>query len=91
MAGSVIDLDELHRFRITLDRVSADMARVRKDLSKSVDESNSFWKDEQRPFFLAKYSALTLPMVMFERKAREYSEWAERKHKAGKVYLHGRR
>lgn len=91
MASSDVDLDELQRFRITLDRVTQEMAKVRKDLSHAVDESKSFWDDEQRPILLAKYSVVTLPMITFEKKSRDYSDWASRKHKAGMDFLKGRR
>lgn len=91
MSRSNIDLDELQRFRNTLDRVNREMAGVRKSLVKSVDESNVYWKDQQRQLFLAKFSVFKLPMEKFELKARDYIDWADRKRAAGRQYLHGGR
>jgi hypothetical protein len=87
MTISVIDLEELKRFHASLEAANKELANTRKKLTQVVEESRSFWKDEQRALFEAKFSTLTLPMQTFERKAKDYCEWAERKHAAGHIYI----
>lgn len=87
MSMSVIDLEELQRFRNSLDAANKELVNTRKKLTQVVEESRKFWKDEQRALFEAKFSTLTLPMQTFERKANEYCDWADRKQAAGRTYL----
>jgi hypothetical protein len=90
MAKSIIDLDELKKFRETLLRVSGEMSSGRKRLSDSLTDARHFWADHQYEVSIAKMLPFFTAMAHFEKRAGEYIEWMDKKGAAGRKYLEGR-
>lgn len=90
MAKSIIDLDELKKFRQTLERVSTEMTGGRKRLDHSLTDARHYWNDHQYQVSLGKMQPFFLAMESFEQRAREYVEWMDKKAAAGRKYLEGR-
>lgn len=88
MAKSTIDLDELKKFQMILERVSAEMNQERKQLSESIINARHYWSDHHYEVFAAKWSHFTYSLMSsFDYRVKQYIEWMDRKVAAGRKYL----
>lgn len=83
----MLNLDELHRFRVRLDEIIEKMGQDRRLLDAAVDEAKNYWYDVKCLELSAKISPRLAALQRFEAKAGEYVEWMTVREQLGRDIL----
>lgn len=84
---AMLNLDELHRFRVRLDEIVDRMGQDRRLLDAAVDEAKNYWRDVKYLELSAQISPRLAALQRFEARAKEYVEWMTVREQLGRDIL----